>query len=171
MEEHPIFTIDPATWTSYLHKEVLVTVTTGQKYTGRVYTIDPVSQSIALMRCGTGDSNVDVEIIMGHSVKGIDVIDDNVKDYETVMNALFKPKQESLSVSEMKEKQKKLKSWFLKNRLPVTETGENSEILSISDAVTIQPPYEEENCFSTNEIILGKIQGLIKTMPNDIDEW
>jgi gem associated protein 6 len=57
---------------------------------------------------------------------------------------------------------------LLKNRLPVEING---ELLNVAEALVIQPPYGSENCVSTNEIILGKIQGLIKNMPADQDEW
>ena len=49
--------------------------------------------------------------------------------------------------------------------------GTKGELLTLADALVIHPPYGEDNCFSTNEIILGKIQGLIKNMPAGQEQW
>lgn len=167
---HPIFRTDPALWMNYLHKEVCVTAVGGKTHTGRVYTVDPVSQSIVLMRCGDSDE-VTVEVVMGHAVQTVDILDEATSQYEPIMHALFKPKTSLQEPLQLKAKRDKLKSWLQKNRLPVTECGVNGEQLSISDALTIDPPYEADSCNSTNEIILGKIQGLIKNMPEDVAEW
>lgn len=85
---------------------------------------------------------------------------------------MFRPPEvEALSEEELEKRKNVLKSWLLKNRLPVQVAGNNGELLSISDALFIEPPYGVENCRSTNEIILGRIQGLIKNMPSDQEEW
>ena len=90
----------------------------------------------------------------------------------SVLDNLFKTHaDEKLSPEELKEKQSKLKSWLLKNRIPVTVSGENSELLVVADVLTVEPPYESRNCQSTNEIILGRIQGLIASMPKDVHQW
>ena len=46
-------------------------------------------------------------------------------------------------------------------------SADNEEVLSISDALYIEPPYSVESCRSTNEIVLGRVQGLIKNMPEN----
>ena len=85
---------------------------------------------------------------------------------------MFRPEETaSLTEEELEKRKKRLNLWLIKNRLPVQLIGNNKEILSISDALFIEPPYGADNCRSTNEIILGRIQGLIKNMPLDHEDW
>uniref|UniRef100_A0A0L8HKU4 AD domain-containing protein n=2 Tax=Octopus bimaculoides TaxID=37653 RepID=A0A0L8HKU4_OCTBM len=74
-----------------------------------------------------------------------------------------------LSEEALSEHKDKLKSWLLKNRLPVQEQkGQDDgkeKCLCVAGAVTILPPYGPGNCCSTNEIILSRIQNLIRNMP------
>ncbi|XP_029645897.2 gem-associated protein 6 [Octopus sinensis] len=74
-----------------------------------------------------------------------------------------------LSEEALSERKDKLKSWMLKNRLPVQEQkgqdGDKPKCLCVAGAVTILPPYGPGNCCSTNEIILSRIQNLIRNMP------
>ena len=79
--------------------------------------------------------------------------------------------QLSLSEEDLQKKQFQLKCWLLKNRLPIEVGGAKGELLTLADALVIHPPYGADNCYSTNEIILGKIQGLIKNMPADQEDW
>ena len=169
-KDHPIFSSDPAEWMDYLYKEVCVTTDYDTSHTGRVYTIDPVSQSVVLAKF-IGD-DIKFEVVMGHCVQSIVVLDEETEKHRTQLDLMFKPKElRTASPEELKMKQNKLKSWLLKNRIPVAVSGTNSELLCISDALTIEPPYNDNNCQSTNEIILGRIQGLIKNMPVDIADW
>lgn len=172
-QQHPIFTTDPAEWIQYLYKEVCVTTELGSSHTGWVYTVDPVSQSVVLVRFGPDEeTKPTLEVVLGHAIQSIVVLDDNVNKNKHRLEYLFRPKKaDVLSPEEMKQKQEKLKLWLLKNRLPVKVTGNNSELLSVTDALVIEPPYEYDNCQSTNEIILGRIQGLIKNMPKDVEDW
>ena len=171
-ERHAIFSKDPADWMQYVHKEVLVTTEEGTQHQGWIYTIDPVSESVALIRFHKDKSELDVEVVMGHIIRSLTVLNDNVDLHLSQLDQLLKPKNlQNLSPDELEGKKEKLKAWLLKNRLPVSVTGDNGELLSVSDALFVEPPYESENCRSTNEIILGRIQGLIKNMPNNVEEW
>ncbi|XP_062589767.1 gem-associated protein 6-like [Saccostrea cucullata] len=167
---HPIFKRDPEELMQYLNKQVSVLKEDGKEVTGWVYTIDPVSESFVLL--SFMDDKTQLDIIMGPSVRQVSILDENSETYKKRIEALFRPPEvQSLSEEELEKKKNTLKSWLLKNRLPVQVNGNNGERLSISDALFIEPPYEAENCRSTNEIILGRIQGLIKNMPSDQEEW
>ncbi|XP_061175066.1 gem-associated protein 6-like [Saccostrea echinata] len=167
---HPIFKRDPEELMQYLNKQVSVLKEDGKEVTGWVYTIDPVSETFVLL--SFMDDKTQLDLIMGPSVRQVSVLDENSETYKKRIEALFRPPEvQSLSEEELEKKKNTLKSWLLKNRLPVQVTGNNGELLSISDALFIEPPYEAENCRSTNEIILGRIQGLIKNMPSDQEEW
>ena len=114
-----------------------------------------------------------LKVVMGHVVRDIIITDENAEKHKVRLDCLFRPDGSALLLSpeEMLQKRDRLKSWLLKNRIPVEESKGNAEILSISDALFVQPPYGPDNCQSTNEVILGRIQGLIKNMPKDVEDW
>ncbi len=100
-------------------------------------------------------------------------MDDNQDTHKADLDNLFNTTTAStpaLSAKEFANKRAKLKSWLLKNRLPVKDSPDNDKLLCISDALFIEPPYDVDSCRSTNEIILGRVQGLIRNMPQDDDD-
>ncbi|CAH1794196.1 unnamed protein product [Owenia fusiformis] len=169
-ELHPIFNKDPAEWMQYVHKEVCVTSSDGACHYGWVYTIDPVSETIVLAQFT--DSSTDIAMVLGHSVKSIRVTNSNTETHKEKLKTLFLFKNTAeYSKEDLQKRKFKIKSWLEKNRLPVCVSGDNNDVLSISDALFIEPPYSVDDCRSTNEIILGRIQGLIKNMPEDVQQW
>ena len=93
--DHPIFYTDPSEWMNYVGKEVCVTIETGESHTGWVYTIDPVSRSVVLLRFNDTDDDdkIKVKVVMGHAVQSIVVLDDNVMKHKAEFDGLFKPKE------------------------------------------------------------------------------
>lgn len=57
--------------------------------------------------------------------------------------------------------------WFNMNRIPVVKNGETISVAN--GALTIDPPYDEENCYSSNEIILARIRTLLGSLPATTD--
>lgn len=170
LKKHPIFHKDSDQWMQYLNKEVLVVTEDGTEWSGWVYTVDPVSENMVLFIFQ--EDCTKMEVVMGHAIRNVTILNSETKTHEAKFQRLFRTKEvESLSEEEMEKRRNTLKSWLVKNLLPVSTTGDNGEILSISDALFIEPPYGPENCRSTNEIILGRIQGLIKNMPADHENW
>ena len=169
-DQHPIFKRDPEEWMQYVYKQVSVLKADGSEAIGWVYTVDPVSESFVLVTFL--DDKTQMEMIMGPSVQRVSVLDENQETYKRKLDGLFRaPEVASLTEEELEQRKNRLKMWLSKNRLPVQVSGNNGEILSISDALFIEPPYGADNCRSTNEIILGRIQGLIKNMPADQEDW
>ncbi|XP_046361071.2 gem-associated protein 6-like [Haliotis cracherodii] len=165
---HAIYNKDPEEWMQFVYKQVTVLAEDGTEHTGWVFTVDPVSETIVLAQFDQ-DGNVSIDIINGSTVSKVTVINNNTEIYRVQLDQLFKPASVlALTPDEMKRRQLLLKSWLEKNRIPVTVDG---DILTIADALFIEPPYGFENCRSTNEIVLGRIQGLIKNMPEDHDTW
>lgn len=175
MDQHPIFSKDPGQWMALIHKEVLVTAETGRQHQGWVYTIDPVTESIALAQFDGPTKNLqNIEIVLGHAVKEMRVVNENTEEFRDALTNLCKSVSdmpETLSKETLKRRQLSLKSWLEKNRLPVRVSGELDETLTIADVLVVQPPFGPENCICTNEIVLGRIQGLIKNMPADHEQW
>ena len=132
-----------------------------------MYTVDPVSETFVLVNFT--DDKTKVQLVLKHAVTSITILSEDVEQHKQKLDNLFRfNSKESLSGEDLKRRQNFVKSWLLKNRLPVEING---ELISVAEVLVIQPPYGPENCLSTNEIILGKIQGLIKNMPNDQNEW
>ena len=172
---HPIFNTDPAEQVRYVYRELCVTTKDGNGYSGRCYTIDPVSQSVVLVRFTENGRVEKIRIIMGHSIQKVTVLDEDTEKYKVTLDGLFRNNGISadmaLTPAELDEKKEHLRLWLSKNRIPVQVCEDNAKVLSISDALFIEPPYNSENCRSTNEIILGRVQGLIKSMPADQSQW
>ncbi|XP_041362767.1 gem-associated protein 6-like [Gigantopelta aegis] len=169
-EVHPVFHKDPEDWMQYVYKQVRVLTADGVEHIGWVYTIDPVSETFVLVQFV--DDQPQLDILMGHAVTKVIVIDENTEAHKEKLDCLFRPDMfPAMSSEDVKKQQMLVKSWLDKNRVPVQVSGVGDELLMISDALVIEPPYGVGNCCSTNEIILSRIQGLLKNMPENLDEW
>ena len=169
-ELHPIFVHDPEEWMQYVYKKISVVTGDDKEHEGWVYTVDPVSQNFVLVQFAS--DRTQMSIVMQDAIIKTTVLAESNPSIKEKLDALFRPSAEvKLSAEELKARKLKLKLWLEKNRLPVQVTGSQEEVLTITDALTIQPPYGVNDCHSTNEIILGHIQGLIKNMPEDHDQW
>jgi gem associated protein 6 len=155
--QHPIFTKDPEEWAHYLHKDVYVGTVDGAWHHGWVYTIDPVSESLVLVNEGK------VEVIMGHAVQSMAVTGQVTEQYKQKADQLFRfAPMEHIPPEQLQARCEQVKEWLLTNRLPVEEKG---DVIRVCSALDIRPPYTAQSCYSTNEIILGRIQGLLEAMP------
>lgn len=164
----PIFHKDPEEWMQYVYKKVSVVTEELEEIVGWVYTIDPVSESVVLVNFL--DDSKRLHLIMGHSVKCINVLSDDMQIHKAELDQLFRQQEvELLPEEDMRKKQAEVKAWLEKYRLPVELCGVNEELLSVSEALIIEPPYRADNCRSSNEIILGRIQGLLKNMPDELE--
>lgn len=67
-----------------------------------------------------------------------------------------------LSENEVEKKRQKLKKWLEDNAVPISESDKQ---LKLDDILTIDPPYGLEQVMSSNEIVLERIQNLVKSMP------
>lgn len=163
--KHPIFTKDPSKCIDSIGKVVEILTKDGCTHSGIVYTVDPVSDSVVLVQ-EQQSGLLKMDVIMGHSLKSTSIISEGSDSLQQRLNDLFKPKtQGNLSGTALKQKHARLRSWLLKNRLPVSACTEDAAVLVVADVLRIPPPYDADSCQCTNEIVLGRIQGLIKNMP------
>lgn len=171
VKQHPIFSVNPSDLISYVYKYVNISTNNGQSYSGYVYTIDPVSQNCVLISLSEDNefSDEQMKIISGHNISSILVLDEGTQFYKDKLDSLFRNSEVSTNILEddLHKKLLKIKSWLIKNRIPVALSEFDSRILTISEALYIEPPYGLENCISTNEVVLARIQSLLKNMPND----
>uniref|UniRef100_A0A1B6MFX3 AD domain-containing protein n=1 Tax=Graphocephala atropunctata TaxID=36148 RepID=A0A1B6MFX3_9HEMI len=159
-ETHKVFTNDPIHFKSLVNAVVEVeTVNDSEVHKGILFTIDPVSETVILLN--PVENNLKMEVILGFNVK-------NIKSVQTtgvpgIPDNLFKEDwAKYISEEEVEQKRLKLKEWLVKNTIPITESG---KVLKLADMLSIEPPYGPQQCMSSNEIVLNKIQNLIKSMP------
>lgn len=138
------------------------------QFTQILFSIPLESDSIILAQCESHspDGQLPLSVIMGHSITDITVLDNDTTKHKALLDGLFKgdAQTRSLSAGELASQKEKLKEWLKLHRVPVKECGEDNDSLSISDVLVIEPPYEPDNCLCKNEIILARVQALIRNM-------
>ncbi|XP_067845386.1 gem-associated protein 6 [Heptranchias perlo] len=156
----------PLEWEKYLNKEVKVTADEKNAYQGWVFTVDPVSGSIVLVNF-VDAGKVSVVTIMGHAIQTVELINEGENNTTERLSALFMPVAARVySNEELEQRKSSLKSWLEKNRIPVTEQGDQRKVLCVAGVLTVSPPYNPEDCNSSNEIILSRVQSLINCNPD-----
>lgn len=154
----------PAEWQEFLNKEVVVTDDEKSCHQGWVFTVDPVSGNIVLVQFL--EDRASVVAVMGHAVQKVEVLREGDSSMSEKLTALLMPERQTYSQEQMEQRKQILKDWLLKNRIPVTEQGRNQEVLCVAGVLTVAPPYRSEDCSSSNQIILSRIQSLIQGQQN-----
>lgn len=151
----------PLEWQSYTHKEVRVTASE-KEYKGWVLTTDPVSANIVLVNF-LEDGGMSVTGIMGHAVQTVEIVNEgDHRVIEKLMHLFTSGDSKAYSSEDLEKKKNSLKRWLEKNHIPITEQGDSRRTLCVAGVLTIDPPYGPENCSSSNEIILSRVQDLIQ---------
>ncbi|XP_053567903.1 gem-associated protein 6 [Bombina bombina] len=154
----------PLEWQTFINKQVKVLADERNEYQGWVITVDPVSASIVLVNFQE-DLKTLVQVIMGHAVQQIEVLKEADDTTSDKLARVFGPRDDtdSYSKEDLETKKLNLKTWLEKNNIPVTAKDESERTLCVAGVLTIEPPYGPDNCCSTNEIILSRIQGLLQS--------
>jgi gem associated protein 6 len=162
---HNIFIKDPEELVGFVYKEVRLTCTDGAARQGWVYTVDPVSECVVLVRFGESNS-LTMEIVLQHAIKEMTIVDHDSEKHRAQLDQLFLLRGNDsavvLSKDETLTKRDKVKEWLLQHRIPVEVSSTNCEVLVFSDVLTVHPPYTADSCLSTNEIVLSRIQDILK---------
>ncbi|XP_069811085.1 gem-associated protein 6 [Dendropsophus ebraccatus] len=153
----------PVEWEDYVNKEVTVIADEKNEYRGWVVTIDPVSASVVLVNF-EDNQKTSVRVVMGHAVQKVEVLKEADEVTKQKLITIFNLQEISSTYNkeDLETKKLSLKSWLQQNNIPVTEQGESMRTLCVAGVLTIDPPYGHENCNSSNEIILSRVQGLIQ---------
>ncbi|XP_068088300.1 gem-associated protein 6 [Hyperolius riggenbachi] len=152
----------PPEWQTYVNREVKVTADENNKYQGWVVTIDPVSASMVLADFQENEKR-EIRVVMGHAVQNVEVLRGPDEIISEKLSHVFGGHETSAQLSDDLEARKQsLKSWLEQNNIPVALQGESSRTLCVAGVLTIDPPYGVDNCSSTNEIILSRVQGLLQ---------
>ncbi|XP_064133252.1 gem-associated protein 6 isoform X2 [Loxodonta africana] len=152
----------PLEWQDYVYKEVKVTASEKKEYKGWVLTTDPVSANIVLVNF-LEDGGMSVTGVMGHAVQTVETVSDGDRSVREKLTHLFMSGDcQAYNPEDLEERKNSLKKWLEKNHIPVTEQGESQRTICVAQVLTIEPPYGPENCISSNEIILSRVQDLIQ---------
>ncbi|KAJ8285004.1 hypothetical protein COCON_G00038540 [Conger conger] len=153
---------NPLEWNEYVNKEVKVTADEKHEYQGWVFTVDPVSASVVLVNFqDTGKASV--VVVMGHAVREVEIVKDGDEEMVSRLSSLFMPEgRHVLGKDELRRKKECLRAWLEKNLIPVTE---EDETLRVAGVLTVNPPYGTQDCSSSNEIILARVQSLVESNP------
>ncbi|KAM7078750.1 gem-associated protein 6 isoform 1-T3 [Molossus nigricans] len=151
----------PLEWQDYTYKEVRVTASE-KEYKGWVLTTDPVSANIVLVNF-LEDGSMSVTGIMGHAVQTVETVNEGDHGVREKLMRLFTSGDcPAHNLEDLEKRKNSLKKWLEKNHIPVTEQGNAPKTLCVAGVLTIDPPYAPENCSSSNEIILSRVQDLIQ---------
>lgn len=96
---------------------------------------------------------------MGHAVQQVQVL--KVADQETaerIQACFLSPTIQNVNPEKLRSK---IRIWLLKNQVPVEEEGDK---LRVAGILTISSPYKLEDCCSSNQIVLDRIQKLIQKL-------
>ncbi|NXQ89409.1 GEMI6 protein, partial [Nyctibius grandis] len=152
----------PLDWEMYVNKLVKVNAIEKHEYEGWVLTVDPVSASIVLATF-LEDETVSISVVLGHAVQEIKVLQEGDDEMKQRLSCIFAPEEsKAYNPEELEKRKNDLKTWLETNHIPVTEQGESGRTLCVAGVLTIDPPYGPEECSSSNEIILSRVQGLIQ---------
>ncbi|KAM9195322.1 gem-associated protein 6 isoform 1-T1 [Mergus octosetaceus] len=152
----------PLDWETYVDKRVKVAAAEKNEYEGWVLTVDPVSANVVLANFPE-NRRVSIVVVLGHAVQEVDVLQEADDEMKARLSCIFAPEESKVySPEEMDKRKNDLKSWLEANHIPVTEQGESGRTLCVAGVLTVDPPYGPEECSSSNEIILSRIQGLIQ---------
>uniref|UniRef100_UPI0037E89322 gem-associated protein 6 n=1 Tax=Semicossyphus pulcher TaxID=241346 RepID=UPI0037E89322 len=155
--------LGPLEWIRYVNKQVKVKAGNDEEHSGWLLTVDPVSASLVLVNF-RGEEGASVQVVMGHAVEEVQVLQEADKETtERLQTSFLPPVTCRLDPEEQTVRRGQVRSWLEKNRVPVEE--EEAE-LKVAGVLTITAPYRSEDCCSSNQIILDRIQKLIQNQPD-----
>lgn len=154
----------PLEWRAYSDREVRVSAG-GRQFRGWVLTTDPVSATIVLVDF-LDDGGLSVTGVMGRAVRSVETLREADAGTRERLRRLFAAGlREGLSAEQLERRKRGLRRWLERNHVPVSERGGPPATLCVAGALTVAPPYGPEDCSSANEIVLSRVQALIRGRP------
>ena len=146
----------------YVDKKISICLSDNSRKVGWVYAIDPVTHTVVLQE-ETEDLNAKkLTFVMGHAISRV-VLEEDEGPRPVKIDFLESEKTKEYSQDELLKRKGDLIDWLTKNRIPVTESSEDSAMLSVMGVLLVEPPYDGDSCRCSNEIVLDRIQKLIRT--------
>ncbi|KAM9313974.1 gem-associated protein 6-like [Pholidichthys leucotaenia] len=153
--------LGPEQWFLFVHRHVKVRLKAGKlpEVCGWLTNVDPVTASLVLVTL-TEDSG-SVRVVMGHAVQDVEVLGNaDPETEERLQSAFTASTAPSPDPKELTRRKERVRSWLQENRVPVEEEGD--ELRVAGGVLTIGAPYGPEDCRCANQIILDRIQRLIR---------
>ncbi|XP_035855897.1 gem-associated protein 6 isoform X2 [Sander lucioperca] len=159
--------LGPLQWIRYVNKQVKVKAGKDEEHRGWLLTVDPVSASLVLVNFldqdDVGGGRASVQVVMGHAVQEVQVLQEaDQETTERLQSSFLPPRSRPLAPEQLHQRRAGVRRWLEQNRVPVQEDGEE---LLVAGALTITAPYGPEDCCSSNQIILDRVQRLIQSQP------
>lgn len=108
------------------------------------------------------EGGASVQVVMGHAVEEVEVLQEaDEETTERLETSFLPPRTRRLDPEERRSRMGCVRKWLEKNRIPVEEEGNE---LRVAGVLTITAPYGPEDCCSSNQIILDRIQKLIQSL-------
>ncbi|KAJ1519478.1 hypothetical protein ONE63_004764 [Megalurothrips usitatus] len=156
-----VYVNDPLHLKSFVNCYVEVKTNSGSSIRGFVYTIDPVSESVILLK--RQDDKISMDIVVGHSVSSIThITSPEDTPSEPIPDEMLFVTAEQISDEEAERRRVQLKQWLCANHVPVVEDG---NMLVMEDVIVIDSPYGLNQCFVSNSVIMERVHKLLKQMP------
>nr|XP_003199591.3 gem-associated protein 6 [Danio rerio] len=156
--------MSPRQWQEFINQEVCVSARDQHSFTGRVFTVDPVSASVVLVSLDEAERPA-VTLVLGHAVSDVQVLSAGSEQTLSRMRSVFLQTHtptHTLSADELQRRRESVRRWLQDNRIPVQEDG---ELLRVAHALTISAPYRPGDCSCANQIILARVQSLLENNP------
>ncbi|XP_014909987.1 gem-associated protein 6 [Poecilia latipinna] len=157
----------PQLWLRCVHRQVRVTAgKQREEHRGWLLTVDPVSHSVALV--SFGEDGASVQVVLGHAVEDVEVLQEPDPDTEERLRSLFPPPETGgPDPDERHWRRSGVRRWLQQNRVPVEEDGNE---LRVAHVLTIRAPYRPDDCSSANQIILDRVQRLLRVQPDQVPD-
>lgn len=144
------------------------------KKVGWIHAIDPVTRTVVLEEENEGSKcdAMKLTFVSGHTISHV-VLEQDGFSGETPRHEITEfigcDKSIEYSEDELAKRRAELMEWLTLNRVPVSsECSEGHQVLSVMGVLFVEPPYGPESCRCSNEIILDRIQKLIRAKQDHV---
>ncbi|CAF1271902.1 unnamed protein product [Adineta ricciae] len=160
---HEGFHFDVDTYATLINVRVQIECHGQRNYSGRVYTIDPLTQSIVLI----DDTSNRVHIVLRP-----DIIQLKVLDRSSSLQSFKDPFQPSTTIptnagESASTRLEDLRQFLSSKRIPFQEKQEDNQSITLviqNGIVQINAPYTSQTIIGTNEIVLSRMKFLLKSI-------
>ena len=151
----------------FTNKKISIYLSDSSKRVGWVFAIDPVTHSVVLEEETehTTETSKKLSFVLGHSISRV-VLEEDAESSKgprrQLTDFIGDAKDTQYSQEELMKRKEDLMDWLSRNRVPVSDYSENSALLSVMGVLLVEPPYGPDCCRCSNEIVLDRVQKLIK---------
>ena len=152
----------------FTSKKISILLSDSSRKEGWVHAVDPVTRTVVLEEENEGsrtENSKKLTFVLGHAISRV-VVQKEVDSSEGPRYQLtdFTGAENSIEYSkeQLVKRKEELIDWLTRNSVPVTECSENSPMVSVMGVLFVEAPYDPDCCICSNEIILDRIQKLIR---------